>query len=66
MVIKIKKETIFAIGIFSLTIALLLYRFAGQGLIIDFLCGLFTGLSMAVNLDFLIRYRLDKNQKQKV
>ncbi|MFX1325152.1 MAG: hypothetical protein ACFE8N_09350 [Promethearchaeota archaeon] len=66
MSIKIKKEKIFAIGMFSLTFALLLNRFAGQGLIIDFFNGLFTGLSMAVNLSFLIRYRLDKNQQQEV
>lgn len=66
MSIKIKKEGMLAIGMFSLMIALFLDRFAGQGLLIDFFCGLFTGLSMTMNLGFLIKYRLEKKVNLKV
>lgn len=66
MSIKIKIESMFAIGMISLTIALLLDRFASQGPIIDFFCGLFTGLSMTLNFGFLLKYRLDKNRKPEV
>jgi hypothetical protein len=66
MHISIKKEVMLAIGMFSLTIALLLDRFAGQEPFVDFFCGLFTGLSMIMNLGFLISYRLEKRIKFKV
>ncbi|MHA2391724.1 MAG: hypothetical protein ACXAEX_07125 [Promethearchaeota archaeon] len=66
MHISIKKEVMLAIGMFSLTIALLLDRFAGQEPFVDFFCGLFTGLSMIMNLGFLITYRLEKRIKFKV
>ena len=51
------KEMMLAIGMFSLTIAIILGRFAGTGTIIDFFCGLFTGLSIVMNLSYLIKYR---------
>jgi hypothetical protein len=63
MPIKIKKEGMLAIGMFSFTIAFFLDRFAGQGPLIDFFCGLFTGLSIPTNLGFLIKYRLEKKLK---
>ncbi|MFX1488855.1 MAG: hypothetical protein ACFFBI_06895 [Promethearchaeota archaeon] len=66
MSIKIKKEGMLAIGMFSLMIALFLDRFTGQEPLIDFFCGLFTGLSMTMNLGFLIKYRLEKKVNLKV
>ena len=61
MLFSKNKEVMLTIGMFSLTIAILLDRFAGAGTIIDFLCGLFTGLSLTMNLAYLIKLRLDKN-----
>ena len=59
-----KKEIMLATGMFSLTIAILLGRFAGTGPIIDFFCGLFTGLSLVMNLGYLIKYRVKYNGKK--
>ena len=55
------KEQMLAIGMFSLVIAITLDRFAGAGVVIDFFCGLFTGLSLVMNLGYLIKYRTEKN-----
>jgi hypothetical protein len=63
MLFEKKKEMMLAIGSFSLTIAVLLNRFAGVGTIVDFLCGLFTGLSITMNLSYLIKFRIEKNQE---
>ena len=54
------KEYMLAIGSFSLVIAIILGRFTGAGAIIDFLCGVFTGLSLTMNLSYLIRFRIEK------
>jgi hypothetical protein len=54
------KEIMLVIGMFSLSIAIILDRFAGIGTIMNFLYGLFTGLSLTMNLCYLIKYRLDK------
>jgi hypothetical protein len=54
------------IGMFSLTIVILLGRFAGSVSIINFLSGIFTGLSITMNLAFLIRLRLDKISNLKI
>ncbi len=56
-----KKEVMLTIGLFSLTIAILLDRFAGAGIIIDFLCGLLTGISLTMNLGYLIKLRIEKD-----
>ena len=61
MLFRKNKEIMFVIGMFSLTIAISLDRFAGTGTIIDFLCGLFTGISLIMNLGYLIKYRTEKN-----
>ena len=61
MLFRKNKEIMLAIGMFSLTIAILLDRFAGAGTIIDFLCGLFTGISITMNLGYLIKLRIEKN-----
>jgi hypothetical protein len=54
------KEIMLTTGMFSLAFAILLDRFAGVGPIINFLCGLFTGLSLTMNLGYLIKYRVEK------
>ncbi len=56
------KEMMLAIGMFTLTITIILGRFAGSGTIIDFLSGIFTGLSLTMNLAYLITLRLEKIQ----
>lgn len=61
MLFRKNKEIMLVIGIFSLTIAIILDRFAGTGTIIDFLCGLFTGFSLVMNLGYLVKYRIEKN-----
>ena len=61
MLFSKNKEVMLTIGMFSLTIAILLDRFAGAGTIIDFLCGLFTGISITMNLGYLIKLRIEKN-----
>jgi hypothetical protein len=61
-----KKETMLITGTFSLLIAILLERFGGQHVFTNFLEGLFTGISLVMNLCFLIRFgkerRLTNNQ----
>jgi len=67
MLFRKNKEIMLVIGIFSLTIAIILDRFAGTGTIIDFFCGLFTGFSLVMNLGYLVKYRIEKNdQKDKL
>ena len=62
MIFRKNKEQMLAIGMFSLVIAIALDRFAGQEPLIDFFCGLFTGLSMVMNLGYLINYRTEPYQ----
>ena len=66
MLLGKNKEVMLTIGMFSLTIAILLDRFAGAGTIIDFLCGLFTGISLIMNLGYLNKLRIDKNSNFKI
>ncbi|MFX1279118.1 MAG: hypothetical protein ACFFA3_06850 [Promethearchaeota archaeon] len=54
---KIKKEGMLAIGMFSLILSLFLNMIGGNIPIVDFFCGLFTDLSITMNLSFLIIYR---------
>ncbi|NVM37069.1 MAG: hypothetical protein HWN81_15840 [Candidatus Lokiarchaeota archaeon] len=61
MLFNKNKEIMLTIGLFSLTIAILLDRFAGVGTIIDFFCGLLTGISLTMNLGYLIRLRIERN-----
>jgi len=53
---KKKKERMLMIGMFSLVVAILLGRFGGEYVLTDFLEGLFTGLSLTMNLCFLVRF----------
>jgi hypothetical protein len=58
----IKKEGILVIGMPSLAFSLLLDRFAVKVPIVDFFCGLFTGLSITLYIGFLIRLKYEKNE----
>ncbi len=64
-----KNESMFIIGTSSLLLAILLGRFGGQYALTNFLEGLFTGLSLVLNLCFLIRFgkerRMIDKQSQK-
>lgn len=60
------KEFMLGIGMISLIIAFILDIFAGQVPIIDFFGGLFTGLSITMNLSFLFRYRYEKKNEIEV
>lgn len=60
MLFKKKKEGMLIIGIFSLLGANLLGRFGGQYVLANFLEGLLTGLSIVMNLCFLIRFGKEK------
>jgi len=59
-----KKESMFITGNASLMISILLDFFAGDYLIINFLTGLFLGISLATNLCYLFKLRSDKIQTQ--
>lgn len=60
------KEFMLGIGMFSLIITFILDIFAGPVPIIDFFDGLFTGLSITMNLSFLFRYRYEKKNEKEV
>ena len=57
---NIRKEVLLSIGMFSLVAAIFLDRFTPDLAVIDFFVGLFTGLSAALNLGYLIRLRLER------
>ena len=57
----IKKEVLFSVGAFSLVISIFLGRFSGHNPLIDFFAGLFTGLSLTLNLGFLFKWRIERN-----
>jgi len=57
---NIRKEVLLSIGMFSLVAAIFLDRFAPDLGLINFFVGLFTGLSAALNLGYLIHLRLDR------
>lgn len=59
---NIKKEWLMSIGMFSLTIAILLGRFGPENALLDFLTGLFTGLSIATNIGYLIKFSQERHQ----
>ena len=61
MLFSKNKQVMLTIGMFSLTFAILLDRFAGVGAIIDFLCGLFTGISLVMNLGYLVKLKIETN-----
>ncbi|MFW9989532.1 MAG: hypothetical protein ACFFC3_12830 [Candidatus Odinarchaeota archaeon] len=63
MLFNKNKEIMLTIGMFSFTIAILLDRFAGAGTIIDFICGLLIGISLTMNLGFLIKLKIERNSE---
>jgi len=65
MLIKTRKEIMLAIGTFSLVIMILLRLLNWEVPIMDFLEGIFTGLSLTTNLAYLIMYSNEKNKKSK-
>ena len=52
-----KKVTLLSIGLFSLSIAIILRIFIDESGIIDFFEGLFIGLSIVFNITYLIKIR---------
>ena len=63
---KKKKENMLIIGMFSLLLAFVLGRFDSQYPIIDFCEGMFTGISMTLNLSFLIKFRIEKGMNGQI
>ncbi|MFX1525014.1 MAG: hypothetical protein ACFFCC_16015 [Promethearchaeota archaeon] len=61
MLFEKNKGFMLVIGMFSFIMSMILGKFAGSATIIDFLSGLFTGLSITMNLAYLIKIRLEKN-----
>jgi hypothetical protein len=56
-------SVLIAIGMISLAIAIGLRSFGPDYSLVHFFEGVFIGISLALNLAFLIRYRLKKNRK---
>jgi len=63
MLYRTKKERMFVIGVFSLIIAILLKYFGGNMLMTDFFEGVFTGISLVMNLCYLVRLRSEKRME---
>ena len=63
---KMRKEGMLIIGMFSLSVAILLERFGGQCVLTDFFEGLFTGISLAMNLCFLVLYGKERRMNDKI
>jgi hypothetical protein len=55
-----KKESMFIIGTSSLTISLILGMILPNLPLINFFEGMFIGISLVMNISFLIRYRLER------
>lgn len=51
-----KKENMLIIGIFSLLLGILIGRLGGKSILTNFLAGMFTGISLVMNLCFLVRF----------
>ncbi|MFX1470175.1 MAG: hypothetical protein ACFFB8_16110 [Promethearchaeota archaeon] len=56
-----KKESMFLIGATSLMVSLVMAMLLPDLPLISFLKGMFVGISLTMNLSFLVRYRLEKN-----
>jgi hypothetical protein len=56
MLYKMKKEGFFMIGMLSLAISVLLGRFFREYPLIDFLDGVFCGISVVMNITFLYKF----------
>jgi hypothetical protein len=62
MKMKLKNETLMAVGMFSLMLSIVIHVFFDVSYmgfsVTDFLEGVFTGMSMTANLAYLVRRRL--------
>ena len=62
---KLRDEKLMAVGMFSLTLSMILHVFFEMSYmgfsVTDFLEGVFIGISMTTNLAYLIRRRVAKN-----
>ncbi|MFX1418233.1 MAG: hypothetical protein ACFE9N_04845 [Promethearchaeota archaeon] len=56
-----KKESMFIIGSSSLAVSLIIGMLLPDLPLISFLEGMFIGISLVMNISYLIRYRLEKN-----
>ncbi|MFX0005886.1 MAG: hypothetical protein ACFFA7_10980 [Promethearchaeota archaeon] len=56
-----KKESMLIIGMFSISIVLILGRIPKDIALLDFFEGVFSGLSLVTNIGFLFNYRIEKN-----
>ena len=61
---KQNRETLLSVGMLSLVGAIFLGRFAGQGPVVSFVEGVLLGLSMVVNLVYLVRLRSRKHTRR--
>ncbi|MFW9968819.1 MAG: hypothetical protein ACFFDF_01380 [Candidatus Odinarchaeota archaeon] len=55
-----KKESMFIIGALSLTISIILGRFLPELPLVSFFEGVFSGISLPMNIGFLLKYRMEK------
>jgi len=61
-----KKEFMFIIGTSSLAMSLIMGMFLPDLPLVSFFEGMFVGISLAMNLSFLVRYRLERNRVNEV
>ena len=61
-----KKESIFIIGTTSLAISLIMGRFLPDLPLISFFEGMLVGISLTMNLSFLIKFRLERKMINEV
>ena len=61
-----KKETKIIIGTCSLVISLIMGMLLPNLPLTSFFEGMFVGISLAMNISFLIRYRLERNSVNEV
>lgn len=61
-----KKELMYIIGTSSLSMSIIMGMLLPNFPIISFFEGVFIGLSLAMNISFLIKYRIEKNSQDKI
>ena len=59
---RLRKESMLLIGVFSLIVANFLGIFGGTAFLTNFFEGMFTGISLVMNLSFLIRFALERRK----
>lgn len=58
------REILLSVGMLSLVVAIFLRRFVGQGPVVSFVEGVLLGLSMVLNLVYLVRLRSGKKTRR--